>query len=159
MEQQPGQDPEHDGPSDPQPGHGSPGPADAGFPGAAASPGAPAPAPRFRPPALPLRFRQAPMPMPLPVPMLGPVPWRRERFRPVDAAGGRARGGEEAGGTARRVRHSRRLGPAPPGPDLAAAVRAAGPDWRCAAATGEELIGMLRAMTALQSWAAAGSWG
>ena len=34
----------------------------------------------------------------------------------------------------------------PPGPELAVAVgRAVGPDWRCASATGEELIGLLRA--------------
>src|SRR5580698_1378891 len=48
----------------------------------------------------------------------------------------------------------------PPGPELAAAVaRAAGPDWRCAAATGEEMIGLLRAMAALQSWSGAGLLG
>jgi Domain of unknown function (DUF222) len=48
----------------------------------------------------------------------------------------------------------------PPGPELAAALaRAAGPRWRCAAATGEELIGLLRAMAALQSWAGAGLLG
>jgi hypothetical protein len=48
----------------------------------------------------------------------------------------------------------------PPGPELAAALsRAAGPRWRCAAATGEELIGLLRAMAALQSWASAGLLG
>jgi Domain of unknown function (DUF222) len=48
----------------------------------------------------------------------------------------------------------------PPDPELAAALaRAAGPDWRCAAATGEELIGLLRAMAALQSWAGAGLLG
>ena len=32
MEREPGQDPEHDGPADPQPGEGSPGPDDAGYP-------------------------------------------------------------------------------------------------------------------------------
>jgi hypothetical protein len=48
----------------------------------------------------------------------------------------------------------------PPGAELAAALaRAAGPDWRCAAAAGEELIGLLRAMAALQSWAGAGLLG
>ena len=48
----------------------------------------------------------------------------------------------------------------PPGPELAAALaRAAGPDWRCASATGEEQIGLLRAMAALQSWAGAGLLG
>ena len=48
----------------------------------------------------------------------------------------------------------------PPGPELAAALaRAAGPGWRCALATGEERVGLLRAMAALQSWAAAGLLG
>ena len=48
----------------------------------------------------------------------------------------------------------------PPGPELAAAVaRATGPDWRCSLATGEELIGLLRAMASLQSWAGAGAAG
>jgi len=48
----------------------------------------------------------------------------------------------------------------PPGPELAVALaRAAGPDWRCPVATGEELIGLLRAMAALQSWAGAGLLG
>jgi hypothetical protein len=48
----------------------------------------------------------------------------------------------------------------PPGPELAGALaRAAGPQWRCACATGEELIGLLRAMAALQSWASAGMLG
>jgi hypothetical protein len=48
----------------------------------------------------------------------------------------------------------------PPGPELAAALaRAAGPDWRCSLATGPELIGLLRAMAALQSWAGAGLLG
>jgi hypothetical protein len=48
----------------------------------------------------------------------------------------------------------------PPGPELAAALaKAAGPEWRCGLATGEELIGLLRAMAALQSWAGAGLLG
>ena len=48
----------------------------------------------------------------------------------------------------------------PPGPELAAALaRAVGPDWRCASATGEERVGLLRAMAALQSWAGAGLLG
>ena len=47
-----------------------------------------------------------------------------------------------------------------PGPELAAALaRAAGPRWRCAGAAGEELIGLLRGMAALQSWAGAGVLG
>ena len=48
----------------------------------------------------------------------------------------------------------------PPGPELAEAVaKAAGPGWRCAVATGEEMIGLLRAMASLQSWAGAGLLG
>jgi Domain of unknown function (DUF222) len=48
----------------------------------------------------------------------------------------------------------------PPGPELASAVaRAAGPDWRCGLATGEELIGLLRATASLQSWSGAGLLG
>jgi Domain of unknown function (DUF222) len=47
-----------------------------------------------------------------------------------------------------------------PGPELAAALaRAAGQDWRCAAASGEEMVGLLRGMAAQQSWAAAGLLG
>ena len=48
----------------------------------------------------------------------------------------------------------------PPGPELAVALaKAVGPDWRCASATGEELVGLLRGMAALQSWAGAGLLG
>jgi Domain of unknown function (DUF222) len=48
----------------------------------------------------------------------------------------------------------------PPGPELAVAVaRAAGPEWRCGLATGEEKIGLLRAMAAVQSWSGAGLLG
>ncbi|HEY5016967.1 MAG TPA: DUF222 domain-containing protein, partial [Streptosporangiaceae bacterium] len=48
----------------------------------------------------------------------------------------------------------------PPGPELAAALaRAVGPQWRCGLATGPELIGLLRGMAALQSWAGAGLLG
>src|SRR5580693_7374699 len=48
----------------------------------------------------------------------------------------------------------------PPGPELASALaRAAGPDWRCSLATGPELIGLLRATASLQSWSGAGLLG
>jgi hypothetical protein len=48
----------------------------------------------------------------------------------------------------------------PPGGELAAALaRAAGPEWRCGSATGEEAIGLLRQFAALQSWAGAGMLG
>ena len=48
----------------------------------------------------------------------------------------------------------------PPGPDLAAALAAAaGPQWRCRGASGEQLIGVLGRLAALESWAAAGKLG
>ena len=48
----------------------------------------------------------------------------------------------------------------PPGPELAVALaKAAGADLRCGSATGGELIGLLRGMAALQSWAGAGMLG
>jgi len=47
-----------------------------------------------------------------------------------------------------------------PGPVLAAAAaRLSGPDWRCAGATDDELIGLLGRWEALESWAAAGKLG
>ncbi|MGD0702424.1 MAG: hypothetical protein ABSA02_21400, partial [Trebonia sp.] len=47
-----------------------------------------------------------------------------------------------------------------PGPELAAALgQAAGPGWRCRGASGEQLIGMLGRLAALESWAAAGKLG
>jgi hypothetical protein len=47
-----------------------------------------------------------------------------------------------------------------PGPALAAAVAAlSGPDWSCAGATDDELIGLLGRWSALESWAAAGKLG
>ena len=51
-------------------------------------------------------------------------------------------------------------GARPPGPDLAAALAtAAGPQWRCRDASGEQLIGILGRLAALESWAAAGKLG
>jgi Domain of unknown function (DUF222) len=48
----------------------------------------------------------------------------------------------------------------PPGPELAAALaEAAGPQWRCRGASGEQLIGVLGRLAALESWAAAGKLG
>jgi hypothetical protein len=48
----------------------------------------------------------------------------------------------------------------PPGPELATALaQAAGPEWGCAGATGEEMVGLLRGMAAMQSWSAAGLLG
>jgi hypothetical protein len=48
----------------------------------------------------------------------------------------------------------------PPGPELAAALAAAaGAQWRCRGASGEQLIGMLGRLAALEAWAAAGKLG
>src|SRR6202453_5089910 len=139
MEQEPGQDPEHDGPADSQPppdsshpGAGSPGPdaSSSGASGADADAGT------------------------------GDADDGESVFGPWDALEGTlgaAREREELlagfapGGVWDRP---------PPGPELAVAVaRAAGPDWRCAVATGEEMIGLLRAMASLQSWSGAGLLG
>jgi hypothetical protein len=47
-----------------------------------------------------------------------------------------------------------------PGPELAAALAAAaGPEWRCRGASGEQHIGILGRLAALESWAAAGKLG
>ena len=150
MEQQPGQDPEHDGPAGPQPGDDPPGPAspaspdlpdDAGSPGVPASPDA-----------------------------------SRSGSSGAGAGAGGDGGVSEFGpwdaleGTLGAARERAELlsGFAPggvwdkhePGPELAAALaRAAGPGWRCPAATGGELVGLLRGMAALQSWAGAGLLG
>src|SRR6202522_4348292 len=143
MEQEPGQDPEHDGPAGSQPppdsshpGAGSPGP-DASSSGAS---GADADADADVGP--------------------GADDDGESVFGPWDAwegTLGAAREREEllAGFALGGVwdRH-------PPGPELAVAVaRAAGPDWRCAVATGEEMIGLVRAMASLQSWSGAGLLG
>ena len=48
----------------------------------------------------------------------------------------------------------------PPGPDLAAALAtAAGPQWRCRGASGDQIIGILGRFAAVESWAAAGKLG
>jgi hypothetical protein len=48
----------------------------------------------------------------------------------------------------------------PPGAGLAAVVeKLSGPDWRCAGATDDELIGLLGRWEAVESWAAAGKLG
>ena len=49
---------------------------------------------------------------------------------------------------------------AAPGPELAAAVAAAaGPDWRCKGASGEQIIGILGRFAVLESWTGAGKLG
>src|SRR5262249_51345721 len=48
----------------------------------------------------------------------------------------------------------------PPGPGLTATVaELSGPDWRCAGAADDELIGLLGRWQAAESWAAAGKLG
>ena len=48
----------------------------------------------------------------------------------------------------------------PPGPELAAALAtAAGPQWRCRGASGDQIIGILGRFAAVESWAAAGKLG
>src|SRR5262245_10505432 len=47
-----------------------------------------------------------------------------------------------------------------PGPELAKEIaELSGPDWRCAGATDDELIGLLGRWQAVESWAAAGKLG
>jgi hypothetical protein len=141
MEPESDQDPEYDGPSDREPSPGAPRPDDPGAPGGptSGSPGSPG---------------------------------------SPDASG--AVDGEDDGSdfgswealegslAAAREREELLAGFAPggvwdkhpPGPELVAALaRAAGPEWRCGSATGEELIGLLRQLAAVQSWAGAGMLG
>ena len=132
MEQQPGQDPDDDGP---QPGPGAPGP-DGAAPSGSPGPGSGADS------------------------GTGGDDDGESVFGPWDAlegALGAAREREEllSGFAAGGVWDEH-----PPGPELAAALaKAVGPDWRCGSATGEERVGLLRAMAALQSWAGAGLLG
>jgi hypothetical protein len=141
MEQEPGQDPEHDGPEGPQPPPGS-SPPGAGSPGPDASSGAP-----------------------------GAGADAADGDGGGGAEGESVFGpwdGLEGTLGAAREREELLAGFAPggvwdqhaPGPELAAAVaRAAGPDWRCGLATGPELVGLLQAMASLQSWSGAGLLG
>ena len=77
-----------------------------------------------------------------------------------DAVGGTA----PQGGTSRNDRLSgfARGGQwdrCPPGPELAAVLAAVGgPEWRCQGAEPDELIGVVRRLAALESWASAASW-
>ena len=139
MEQEPGQDPENDGPADPQP---PPGSSDAG----AGSSGPTAPSSGSAGNDADAE--------------IGDGGHGESVFGPWDALEGTLGAAKEreellSGFAAGGVWDKH-----PPGPELAAAVaRAAGPDWRCASATGEEMVGLLRAMAALQSWAGAGMLG
>ena len=173
MEQQPGQDPEHDGPAGPQPGPGAPGPAGAGLPDDATPPASPASPGASRSGVAGSGGSDADAAAsgsgsgsgsgagPGPGPGDGDGDGDGESdFGPWDALEGTLGAAKEReellSGFASGGVWDRR----PPGPELAAALaRAVGPDWRCASATGEELVGLLRAMAALQSWAGAGLLG
>jgi hypothetical protein len=145
MEQEPGQDPEHDGPAGSQP------PADSSHPGSAGSPGPDAPGPDA--PGAGASGADADA---------GPGDDDDDVsvFGPWDGLEGTLGAAKERAELLSGFAPGGVWDKHPPGPELAAALaRAAGPDWRCAAATGEELIGLLRAMAALQSWAGAGVLG
>ena len=140
MEQEPGQDPENDGPTGPQLPSDSSHPGDAGSPGpgtsSSGSSGADADADAGTPDEGESVFG----------------PWEA-----LEGTLGAAKEREEllSGFAPGGVWDKH-----PPGPELAVAVaRAVGPDWRCSVATGEELIGLLRAMASLQSWSGAGLLG
>ena len=168
MEQQPGQDPDHDGPSGPQPGDGPPGPASPGLPEDAGSPGvSDSDASSVASSCGAGSGTNA----------VGSGSGSGSGSSGADAHAGTDGDDESEFGPwdalegtlgAAKEREELLSGFArggvwdkhPPGPELAAALaRAAGPDWRCAAATGEELVGLLRAMAAQQSWAGAGLLG
>jgi hypothetical protein len=156
MEREPGQDPEHDGPADPQPGGGSPGPDDAGVPDDADSPSASGSGTA----SSGASGSAAAAAAAASGADAGTGGDEESVFGSWDALEGTLGAAKEReellSGFARGGVWDRH----PPGPELAAALaRAAGEDWRCAVATGEELIGLLRAMAALQSWSGAGLLG
>src|ERR1700722_14614395 len=131
MEREPGDDPERDGPSDPGSGADSPRPGDAVSPGVGSTSADPGTGGEDGSVFGPWGGLEG---------TLGAAKEREELLS-----------GFAAGGV--WDKH-------PPGPELAAALaKAVGPDWRCPSATGEEKIGLLRAMAALQSWAGAGMLG
>src|ERR1700684_1234493 len=137
MEQEPDQDPENDGPTGSQPPPGS------------SHPGAGSPKPDAPSPGASGADADA-------GPVDGDGDGEESVFGPWDGLEGTlgaAREREELlAGFAPGVVWDQR----PPAPELPAAVaKAAGPDWRCGLAAGEEMIGLLRAMAALQSWAGA----
>src|SRR3984885_8747916 len=154
MEQTPGQDPEHDGPSGPQPSDGSPGAASPGLPDDAGSPRVSAASPSPASPASPRPDSSGADTD------AGTGGDDVSEFGPWDALEGTLGAAKEREGLLSGFARGGVWDKHPPGPELAAVLaRAAGPDWRCAAATGEELIGLLRSMAALQSWAGAGLLG
>src|SRR5580693_647709 len=142
MEQESGQDPEHDGPAGSQPPPESSHPGDTGSPDAGASgagaSGADADAGTSD----------------------GDGDDQESVFGPWEALEGTLGAARERGELLAGFAPGGVWDKHPPGPELAVAVaRAAGPDWRCGLATGEEKIGLLRAMAALQSWSGAGVLG
>src|SRR5580693_2719835 len=142
MEQESGQDPEHDGQAGSQPPPESSHPGDTGSPDAGASgagaSGADADAGTGD----------------------GDGDDQESVFGPWEALEGTLGAARERGELVAGFARGGVWDKHPPGPELAAAVaRAAGPDWRCGLATGEEKIGLLRAMAALQSWSGAGLLG
>jgi uncharacterized protein DUF222 len=94
-----------------------------------------------------------------------PVPWRGAGAEPAPDAG--LPGG--AGGAGGRSGRDPRLAgfgqggagdACSPGPGLAKDVaELSGPEWRCAGATDDELVGLLGRWQAVESWAAAGKLG
>ena len=177
MEQQPGQDPEHDGPAGPQPGDAAPGPAAPDFPADSASPSPSGPSDVFGSGGSDADAAASGSGPSGPSGPSGDSADAADADADADADPGTDGGGESVFGPwdalegtlgAAKEREELLSGFAsggvwdkhPPGPELAAALaKAAGPDWRCASATGEELVGLLRAMAALQSWAGAGMLG
>src|SRR5580693_7299108 len=142
MEQESGQDPEHDGQAGSQPPPESSHPGDTGSPDAGASgagaSGADADAGTGD----------------------GDGDDQESVFGPWEALEGTLGAARERGELVAGFARGGVWDKHPPGPELAAAVaRAAGPDWRCGLATGEEKIGLLRATAALQSWSGAGLLG
>jgi hypothetical protein len=162
MEEEPGQDPGHEGPAGPQPGEGPPGPDGVGFPDNArvgddaGSPGGPGPSSDPGPgsdPRVGASGADADADA-------GTDDDDASEFGPWDALEGTLGAAKEREELLSGFAPGGVWDKHPPGPELAAALaRAAGEDWRCAVATGEELIGLLRAMAALQSWSAAGVLG
>jgi Domain of unknown function (DUF222) len=153
MEQQPGQDPDHDGPAGPQPDDAASGPAAPGAPADSAAPGPSSSGPSSSGADAAAASADA-----------GADPGTdgdgESVFGPWDALEGTLGAAKEREELLSGFANGGVWDKHPPGPELAVAVaRAVGPDWRCASATGEERIGLLRAMAALQSWAGAGMLG
>jgi Domain of unknown function (DUF222) len=154
MEPEPDQDPEHDGPPEREPSPGTPRPDDAGAhrPPRPSGPGGPAPGSPGSPGCT------------------GPSDASAESDVAGEDDGSDFGSQEDLEGCLAAARERAELlsgfapGGAwdthPPGPELAEALaKAAGADLRCGSAIGEELIGLLRGMAALQSWAGAGMLG